>query len=78
MDEIKALSPKCIQTMDKMAKDMRTAKKTCTDTFTECKKAEDASVKLISDCMNFDVQALNQSKIADFNQSILKTDQLDI
>jgi len=65
VDGIKALSPKCIQTMDNMAKDMKAAKKTCTDTFSECKKAEDASVKLISDCMNFDVQALNQSKIAD-------------
>ena len=65
MNEIKAMSPACIQTMDKMAKDMRTAKKNCTDMFSECKKAEDASVKLISDCMNFDVQALNQSKIAE-------------
>ena len=65
MNAIKALSPKCIQTMDKMARDIRNAKKTCTDTFSLCKRAEDASVKLISDCMNFDVQALNQSKIAD-------------
>merc|ERR1712106_389610 len=65
VNDIKALSPKCAQTMETMAKDMKDAKKTCTKTFSLCKKAEDASVKLINDCMNFDVQALNQSKIAD-------------
>merc|ERR1711892_776132 len=65
VNDIKALSPKCVQTMETMAKDMKDAKKTCTKTFSLCKKAEDASVKLINDCMNFDVQALNQSKIAD-------------
>ena len=48
-----------------MVKDMKDAKNACTDMFTKCKKAEDASVRLISDCMNFDVQNLNQSKIAE-------------
>jgi len=65
VENIKKLSPKCIQNIDSMAKKMKNDKKACIDAFIKCKKAEDASVRLINDCMNFDVQSLNQSKIAE-------------
>ena len=51
-------------TMDTMAKATKTGKKTCTEAFSMCKRAEDASVGLIYNCMDFDVQAMNQSAIA--------------
>ena len=60
---IKALQPKCIQTIDKMGKDMKKAATTCTNTFSLCKKAEDASLKHINDCMNFETQNLNYTQI---------------
>ena len=43
---------------------MRAAKKICVSAFSKCKKAEDATVRLIYDCMNFDTQPLNTSAIA--------------
>jgi len=62
---IKALEPKCMQNIDKLAKDIKKEKGKCTDMFAKCKKAEDKAVRLISECMNFDVQNLNQTKIAE-------------
>ena len=63
--KIQNLTPKCIENVQRMAKEMAAAKNDCVAMFAKCKKAEDASVRLISDCMHFDVQALNQSKIAE-------------
>jgi len=62
---IKALEPKCMQSIDKLAKDIKKEKGKCTEMFAKCKKAEDKAVRLISECMNFDVQNLNQTKIAE-------------
>ena len=50
--------------MQKIAQDMKKAKNVCLNTFTLCKKAEDASVSLIGDCMNLDSQDLNETFIA--------------
>ena len=50
--------------MSKIAKDMREAKSDCLDAFTLCKKAEDAAVRLIGDCMNYATQDLNQTNIS--------------
>ena len=43
---------------------MREAKSDCLDAFTLCKKAEDAAVRLIGDCMYYATQDLNQTNIS--------------
>jgi len=63
MDLIRSYQPKCTG-MQKIAKQMKTDKKVCIDTFILCKKAEDASVRLISECMQFNSQDLDQAQIA--------------
>ena len=44
---------------------MKKAGLICTDTFPLCKKVEDASLKHISNCLNFKTQNLNHSLIAE-------------
>ena len=39
-------------------------KNDCIDTFILCKKAEDAAVRLIGDCMYYATQDLNQTNIS--------------
>ena len=64
VNDIKALRPKCTGNMQTIAKDMKDAKKECVNVFIKCKKSEDAAVKLIYECMNFDVQLLDHAAIA--------------
>ena len=65
MEKIKKIQHKCIQNIIILEPEMKAAKNNCVSIFAKCKKAEDASVRLINDCMNFDVQALNQTQIAE-------------
>merc|ERR1712025_698849 len=64
VDFIKNLRPKCSE-MSKIAKSMKKSKKACLAQFTECKKAEDAAVRLIEECMFFPTQPeLNQTLLS--------------
>ena len=63
LDLIRAFRPKCTA-IQKIAKDMKQEKNDCLDTFILCKKAEDAAVRLIGDCMNYATQDLNQTNIS--------------
>jgi len=63
VDLIKSFLPKCTG-MQKIAKQMKQDNKKCVAAFSKCKKAEDASVKMIGDCMWFETQGLDQAQIA--------------
>jgi len=53
----------CIGVMTDLSKEMKTQKKDCIDTFSSCKKAQDAAVRLTYACQNTAEQSLNMTKI---------------
>jgi len=61
VDTIKAQG--CIGVMTDLSKEMKTQKKDCIDTFSSCKKAQDAAVRLTYACQNTAEQSLNMTKI---------------